>query len=409
MNILFLAQGNSESWESWSGISKSLVDHLRAAGHTVHVGDVNLYGADRWLAAALTFAPNRARWGSRHQLNAAPFFLRSRRARGHLANHRGRIDAVVQVGATFQALDRDRIPYFMCCDSNIRMAQHGASTGFGDGAVLTASELGAIAEREAAVYRGAAAIFPLSERLRRSFIEDFGIPGDRVKAIYAGPNFDPSRVVAAPVEQADDRPPTALFVGLHFHRKGGDVLVESFRRVRDRLPNARLILAGVPVGLVQEPGVTCLGDLNKNTPAGAAALAAAYASADVFALPTRFEPFGIAFLEAMHFGLPCIGPRAWAVPEIIVDGETGFTVPVDDVEALTDRLVRLLGDRSLARTMGEAARARAQRLFTWPRVIARMTDVITAALENNRRPVVDRSTSRMPNSTASLQRALPRT
>lgn len=374
MNILLLSLGNAESWESWSGISKSIVDHLRAAGHTVHVGDINLYGVERGIAAAATFTPNRARWGSRFYLGAVPFLLRSRKARRHIARHR-QLDLVVQVGANCQPVNRSGIPYVMCCDSNIRMAQHGASTGFGDGAVLSESELQAIARREESVYRGAAAIFPLSERLRRSFIDDFGIPADRVKAIYAGPNFDAARFSAT--RRADDHPPTVLFVGLQFHRKGGDVLVESFRRVRAALPTARLVLAGVPAGFVEEPGVTCLGDLDKNTIEGAAALAAAYASADVFALPTRFEPFGIAFVEAMHFGLPCIGPRAWAVPEIIADGETGYTVDVDDVDALTDRLLRLLKNRGLARTMGDAARLRAQRLFTWPLVVGRMTDVMT--------------------------------
>jgi glycosyltransferase involved in cell wall biosynthesis len=123
--------------------------------------------------------------------------------------------------------------------------------------------------------------------------------------------------------------------------------------------------------------------LNKNQPTGAAALADAYASADVFVLPTRFEPFGIAFVEAMHFGLPCIGPHSWAVPEIIADGETGFTVPVDNVDALTDRLIRLLGDRALAASMGKAAQERAQRLFTWPHVVGRMTDAMSSVMRTN--------------------------
>jgi glycosyltransferase involved in cell wall biosynthesis len=173
-----------------------------------------------------------------------------------------------------------------------------------------------------------------------------------------------------------DRQPTILFVGLQFQRKGGDVLVQSFRQVRQQIGNARLVLAGVPVGFIDEPGVTCLGVLDKNKPEDAAALAAAYDAADVFALPTRFEPFGIAFVEAMHFGLPCIGPRAWAVPEIIDDGETGFTIPIDDVAALTDRLLRLLRSPALAQSMGAAGQRKAQRLFTWPRVVDRMTDVL---------------------------------
>jgi glycosyltransferase involved in cell wall biosynthesis len=168
-----------------------------------------------------------------------------------------------------------------------------------------------------------------------------------------------------------------LFVGRQFHRKGGDVLVESFRRVRQQLRDARLVIAGQPIGSVGGAGITCLGDLDKNSPGGWAELAAAYAEADVFAMPTRFEPFGVAFVEAMHFGVPCIGPRAWAVPEIIADGETGFTVPVDDVEILADRLIRVLSDRAMARRMGEAARRRARGLFTWPLAVERMLGLMS--------------------------------
>ena len=381
MNILLLCEGDAESWRSWSGISKSLVDQLRACGHRVDVGDVDLRGVDRWVAAASTVSSDRHRWGTRYHLGGIPFRLRSRRASQHVRAQRHRIDLIVQIGATF-CLGRDiGIPYCVCSDSNICVAQHGASTGYSDATPLTKRDLAAIARRERLVYEGAAALFPLSERLRRSFINDFGIPPYRVRAIFAGPNLDPAR--RPPIPSSENRPPTVLFVGLQFHRKGGDVLVESFRRLRTRLPDARLLLAGVPAGTVDEPGVTCLGELDKNTPSGAAALANAYASADVFALPTRFEPFGIAFVEAMHFGLPCIGPSAWAVPEIIADGETGYTVPVDDVDALTDRLWRLLSDPVLARAMGDAGRARARDLFTWPRVIGRMSEVMTAIVPGN--------------------------
>ncbi|HTI05888.1 MAG TPA: glycosyltransferase family 4 protein, partial [Gemmatimonadales bacterium] len=227
-----------------------------------------------------------------------------------------------------------------------------------------------------------AGIFTLSERLRRSFIEDLGLAPTRVHAMLAGPNLDVARIPETlPRDVAGAmRHPTVLFVGRQFHRKGGDVLMQAFRRVRERIPNARLLIAGPASFTTTEPGITVLGDLNKNTTEGWAALADAYGSADVFCLPTRFEPFGIAFIEAMYFGLPCIGTDAWAVPEMITDGETGFTVPIDDVAALTDRLLRLLGDRTLARRMGNAGRERAYRQFTWQRVIQRMLDVIEPAV-----------------------------
>ena len=383
MRILMLCEGNGESWDSWSGITRSIVDQLRAEGHTVQVGDIDLYGAERWAAAAATFARDRRRWTTRFHLGAVPFRLRSRRARRHISAHRKRIDVILQVGATFQASGQAGIPYFLCCDSNIRMAQHGASSGFSDGTAITGPDMKAIVRREFGVYSRAAAIFTLSERLRRSFVDDFGIPAERVRAIHAGPNLDLGRIPPVAPPRAADHPPTVLFVGRQFHRKGGDVLVESFRRVRALLPTARLIVAGPPAGYVQEPGVICVGNLDKNRPEEWAELVAAYATADVFALPTRFEPFGIAFVEAMHFGLPCVGPRAWAVPEIIAEGETGFTVPVDDVDALTDRLLRLLRDPTLARTMGEAGRERARRLFTWKQAVGRMVELMVPVAQGN--------------------------
>ena len=381
MRILLLCEGDGESWSSWSGITRSLIDHLRLAGHTVEVGNVDVRLGDRWMAAAATFSPRRQRWGTRYHLGGVPFRLRSRRAR-RIVDERGSCaDVVIQIGATFDSTgSATNLPCCLCCDSNILMAGRGVDSGYSDAAKLTSREVSAVAEREGTLYRRAAAIFPLSQRLRRSFVEDFGVSPDRVRAIYAGPNLDPSVVAADTDVPAFSHPPTILFVGLQFHRKGGDLLLRSFRQIRRHLPKARLLLAGVPTDFVSEPGVKCLGVLDRNKPNEADRLACAYAAADVFAMPTRFEPFGIAFVEAMHFGLPCVGPQAWAVPEIIGDGETGFTIPPDDEDALTNRLLRLLRAPVLARAMGEEGRRKAQRLFTWPRVVDRMSTVLSGVV-----------------------------
>jgi hypothetical protein len=56
-------------------------------------------------------------------------------------------------------------------------------------------------------------------------------------------------------------------------------------------------------------------------------------------------------------------------------------VPADDVDGLTDRLLRLLSDPTLARTMGEAGRERARRAFTWPHVVGRMVEVMAATVQ----------------------------
>ena len=85
---------------------------------------------------------------------------------------------------------------------------------------------------------------------------------------------------------------------------------------------------------------------------------------DVVALPTLRDPFPIALLEAMALRKPVVSTAVGGVPEMIVDGETGFVVPPGDVDALAARLDALLQDRERRRVMGEAGRRRMETVFT---------------------------------------------
>jgi alpha-maltose-1-phosphate synthase len=374
MRLLLLCEGDPEAGRgSWSGSSHSLLQELRAAGHSVRTGDTELYGLFRYVGAAASFSPDRQRWSVRFRLGGMSAWLRTRRARRHAAN--ARADAVVQIGATFGP-PGESVPYFLYCDSNIAMAELGRATGQSQAAVLSEADVARIRTREHRIYQGASGIFTLSERLRQSFLRDFGLPPDRVHTVYAGPNLDPAAIPDRPA--AEGKPPTILFVGVRFERKGGDLLLAAFRRVREAIPDARLIIVGPRSLAVTDPGVDYRGFLSKDVPTEWQALVEAYSAADVFCLPTRFEPFGIVFVEAMFFGLPCIGPDAWAVPEIIDDGVTGLLTPPDDVDALADRLLRLLRDPARAREMGQAGRLRAGRLFTWQAVAGRIGEVVAS-------------------------------
>jgi len=378
MKILLLCEGDAEtSSGSFSGTSKSIVDGLRAQGHTVVCGNADLSGIPKLLAAAATFSPDRKRWGARYHLGRIPFLLRSRAASAIARSAAGRsADVVLQIGATFRT-DTDR-PLFLYCDSNIRMAERGAKSGFSDGSHLSDDELGAVAAREATVYGAARGVFAISDALRRSFIGDFSVPEDRAFAAYAGPNLDLQAIPAR--QDVAGRAPTILFVGVQFERKGGDALLRAFANLRTRHPQARLIVIGPKTFSYQADGVEWWGYLRKEEPSEWKKLVEAYADADVFCLPTRYEPFGIAFVEAMMFGLPCVGTRTSAVPEIIQDGTTGFLVEVDDVPALERRLEQLFNDAPLRAKLGAAGRLYAREHFTWERIVARMSDSMKAAI-----------------------------
>jgi glycosyltransferase involved in cell wall biosynthesis len=370
-----LAEGDAETWDCWSGSARSLVEHLRHAGHEVVVRDVECYGADRWLAAALTCSWNRRRWSSRFHLGSVPFRLRTRRAARHIARHRDSIDVIVQIGGTFEPAGRGEVPYVVYSDSNIRMAERGAGTGHSDASSLTPAELSAVHGREARVYGDADLVLAMSDYLRQSFIDDFSLPAARVLTVHAGLNMDLSRIVH-PRPARGSWPPTILFVGRQFERKGGDVLLAAFEGVRAELPDARLVIIGPASVAHVPPGVNALGFLDKSTLAGWETLSRAYAEADVFCLPTRFEPFGISFLEAMFFGLPCVGTNAWAIPEMVSHGETGLLVPVDDAAALAESLLLILRNPELGRTLGAAGRRRAESYFTWDAVVHRVEEGI---------------------------------
>ncbi|MGF1452925.1 MAG: glycosyltransferase family 4 protein, partial [Opitutales bacterium] len=93
-------------------------------------------------------------------------------------------------------------------------------------------------------------------------------------------------------------------------------------------------------------------------------LAELYQEADIFALPSSGEGFGLVYLEAMARGLPCIASTAGAATEVVLDGECGRCIPNGDVTALTAALHELVQHPELRRRLGEAGRQRYLQHFT---------------------------------------------
>jgi glycosyltransferase involved in cell wall biosynthesis len=236
--------------------------------------------------------------------------------------------------------------------------------------------------RELRALEGVNLIFTMSDWVRNSCIDAYGQPPSKVFAIGAGPNL-PS---LPGVVRRDVARPRFIFVGKgDFERKGGLALLAAFERVRRAIPDAELIVVGQNKPPSDAPGVVCIERLDRRNPDAERRLQELYASATVFVMPSLHEPFGIAFLEAMAFGLPCVGTSSCAMPEIIDDGISGFLVSPGDVETLARRMIELGADASLALRMGEAGRRRVEERYSWPGVAGRLISSLESRLEQDPR------------------------
>ncbi|MGH3112588.1 MAG: glycosyltransferase, partial [Gaiellaceae bacterium] len=100
-------------------------------------------------------------------------------------------------------------------------------------------------------------------------------------------------------------------------------------------------------------------------------------NASVFVCPSIYEPFGLVNLEAMACEAPVVATAVGGIPEIVVDGETGYLVSPDGdlAHELAERINALLASDALRRRFGKAGRARVLDRFSWPVLAQRTADL----------------------------------
>jgi glycosyltransferase involved in cell wall biosynthesis len=206
-----------------------------------------------------------------------------------------------------------------------------------------------------------------------------GIPGDKVDVVVNGadcgrfrPDVDGTAMRAEYGIAPDDV--LLLQLGRIIQQKRQQDVVKAFAIARKEVPNLRCLLVGWEdpryVGpfdgyraelehIAKEAGLgdsLIIADARPEAPQLVAA-------SDIVAMPSVEDAWNLAVTEAMAAGKPVIGAESGGIPEQIVDGVTGFLVPLYDYEALADRLVKLGRDAELRQRMGRAGRIRAESLF----------------------------------------------
>ncbi|HEV7214452.1 MAG TPA: glycosyltransferase family 4 protein, partial [Chloroflexota bacterium] len=222
-------------------------------------------------------------------------------------------------------------------------------------------------------FRAARHLVTWSAWARASLIQDYGVPAAKVTVIPPGTNLDlwqrPGDATAAGGKLR------LLFVGGDFQRKGGDLLLDVFRRrLADRCELDLVTSAPLPP---LPPGVR----VHRNVAPNSAPLRTLFAEADVFVLPSRADCLAVVLMEATAARLPIVTTGVGALGEAVQDGQNGMVIAPDDGAALGDAILRLQAEPALRARMAQVsyrlaqerfdARKSAQRLLTLLKSLAR--------------------------------------
>ena len=228
----------------------------------------------------------------------------------------------------------------------------------------------------------------LSDHVGRFVAEHGRIEKKRLRRIYYG--IDPApfeRAANAPRADRDRLRASFGFGANEFvfvcvarfaPQKAHGVLLRALARAlalrSAKLPELRLLLVGDdPFGDGRKQAEALAHDLELRERCVFAGIRrdvpALMAASDACVMSSLWEGLGLVFLEAMATGLPVLATRVSAVPEVVVDGETGVLVPPSDVEALAQAMLRLAADREACLRMGARGRERVRALFAQDRMI----------------------------------------
>jgi glycosyltransferase involved in cell wall biosynthesis len=205
-----------------------------------------------------------------------------------------------------------------------------------------------------------------SQNSARSIVEMLGLPSEHVRPILDGVDVDTYR----PLEGVEKEPGSLLFVGNSEDlNKGAPYLIAALGRLRGQVPFHLTLVDRKPEDLkVVPPLVRRYGLGNDVTYTGRTSteeLLRLYNRSQVLVSPSLYEGFGLPAAEAMACGTSVVATSAGAFPEVVADGVTGVLVPPADPDALASAIRSLLEDPELCRRMGDAARRRVVRRFTW--------------------------------------------
>ena len=218
-----------------------------------------------------------------------------------------------------------------------------------------------------------------SQWTKDSLVNDYGVDAERITILHPGTRLSNFPRAPSPERGRTPGPLRCLFVGGDFKRKGGDLLLEVYRRHLRGMCELHLVTGA---DVETEAGVHVYRGLKPHSPE----LLRLYSEADVFVLPTRGDCLAVVLGEAMASGLPIITTKVGAHAEAVEHERSGFLLDVDDAGGLQRSLSTLAREPALVERMGRRSREIGEQKFDVVKNANRIADLL---VEMSKRPALD--------------------
>ncbi|MFX1519415.1 MAG: glycosyltransferase family 4 protein [Promethearchaeota archaeon] len=234
--------------------------------------------------------------------------------------------------------------------------------------------------RQKAMWKRADILIAVSNAIKDELINYYGIPDQKIRVVHNGVDIDLFKKTQEGLKLKEQLglsdKHVVLFVGHFGLRKGLPYLLRAISKISELFPNVFLMaVGGTPKWLRTDVYWNILRETITNlriTPFVGLVdkipnqeLPKYYSMADVFVLPTLYDPCPKVILEAMACETPIIASKVSGIPELIEDGHEGILIPSKNSSLLADKIIDLLSDQDNAKLMGKNARTRVEKEFTW--------------------------------------------
>lgn len=317
-----------------------------------------IYLFNKYLAALFTYNKNKKLWWMKYQWH--PLIQKSRQKRiwRNISLLKNQFNTLLMVGSWFNPFCgvQSKTKFYTYIDQSCNKV---ADKNDMDHASLQKPRI-QFNLKQYSTYKRCSKIFCMSDWAKGQILESHPIETNKIFKVGWGPiglNLLNDNV------DVNTKSQNVLFIGHEFYRKGVDLLRQSLPKVIREIPNVKYKIVGANTdNLKLEPhkNFELIGHIKDPIK-----IRNLYLSSSIFVLPHRFDRSPHVLIEAMSAGLPIITSNQGAAPEVVKEGINGFIIDVEDVNQLSEYIIKLLKYPKLCQEFGIISRQIVMEEYTW--------------------------------------------